>query len=235
MDPEVIRSESAGSGWWFRGKADIVMELLPTPTGRDRLLDVGCGWGAVTEKLRPWGDVVGVEPSAAGREEARHRGVDAVEGQADSLPAESESQDIVLVTDVLEHVPDDAAAARELARVLRPGGTALVTVPAYPRLFGSHDRALSHHRRYTRDSIAAVLEGAGLEPRRVTHFNTLLFPLAMPIRLLRRNAPARADASWAPGPLDELLYRVFRAERLLLRRFDLPFGLSIAVVAVRPG
>jgi hypothetical protein len=122
----------------------------------------------------------------------------------------------------------------EIARALRPGGTALVTVPAYPWLFGAHDRALDHRRRYTRRGLVALLRGAGLEPTRVTYFNTLLFPLVLPVRLLRRSSAARAERTGATGPLDAILYRVFRSERTLLRRVDLPFGLSLAALAAKP-
>jgi SAM-dependent methyltransferase len=237
MDSELIRAESRlqGEGWWFRGKADIVRSLLPPPSGNASVLDVGCGWGAIASVLRPWGRVLGVDRSEAACEEAERRGVEVVRGSAESLPVESGSMDIVLATDVLEHLDDDVAAARELQRVLKPGGLALVTVPAYKWLFGAHDRALEHRRRYTKQTIRSAIEAGGLEPERITHFNTLLLPLGLPARLARRRGTARAEsAHQAPGPLNGFLYRVFRSERALLRRIDLPVGLSIAVLA-RPG
>jgi SAM-dependent methyltransferase len=234
MDPEVIRAEAAAEGWWSRGRTEIVKELLPAPNGRLRVLDVGCGWGAIASHLGAWGEVIGVEPSPVARDEAEARGVRVLDGRAEALPVEDASVEIAIAGDVIEHVDDDAAAAAEIARALRPGGTALVTVPAHPWLFGAHDRALDHRRRYTRRGLVALLRGAGLEPTRVTYFNTLLFPLVLPVRLLRRNSAARAEATGASGPLDAILYRVFRSERTLLRRVDLPFGLSMAALAAKP-
>jgi SAM-dependent methyltransferase len=234
MDPDLIRTEAAAEGWWSRGRTEIIKSLLPPPNGGRRVLDAGSGWGAVTANLGAWGAVLGVEPSQAAREEAARRGVRVLEGRAEELPVEDASIDIAIASDVIEHLPDDLIAVRELARVLRPGGLALITVPAYPWLMGAHDRALGHYRRYTRSMLLDTVRAAGLEPRRVTHFNTLLFPLALPGRLLGRSRQANADDPRAPGPLDAIFYRVFRAERGPLRHIDLPFGLSLAALATRP-
>src|SRR3954452_10652495 len=233
MDPEVIRAEAAAEGWWSRGRTEVIRSLLPAPDGRRIVLDVGSGWGAVSSRLGAWGEVTGVEPSGVARDEAARRGVNVLQGRAEELPVEDGSVDIAIASDVIEHVPDDHVAMAEIARVLRPGGLALITVPAYPRLMGAHDRALGHHRRYTHSTLLAAVEGAGLLPKRLTHFNTLLFPLALPVRLLGRSRAAQADSPRAPGLLDGLFYRVFRSETRLLRRFDLPFGLSLAALATR--
>ena len=235
MDPELIRAESAAEGWWSRGRTEVIKSLLPPPDGRRRVVDIGSGWGAVSARLGAWGEVLAVEPSDVARREASRRGVNAVEGRAERLPLPDDSMDIAIASDVIEHVEDDRGAVREMARVLRPGGTALITVPAYPWLMGAHDRALGHHRRYTRDSLLAVIGEAGLRPVRTTHFNALLFPLALPVRLLGRRRAAGADAPRAPGPLDGVFFRIFRSERALLRRFNLPFGLSLAALATTPG
>lgn len=235
MDPELIRAEAAAEGWWSRGRTEVIKSLLPAPDGRRSLVDIGSGWGAVSAQLGAWGEVLAVEPSAVARQEASRRGVNAVEGRAERLPLPDASMDIAIASDVIEHVEDDEGAVREMTRVLRPGGTALITVPAYPWLMGAHDRALGHHRRYTRTSLLAVIRAAGLLPARTTHFNTFLFPLALPVRLLGRRRATAADAPRAPGPLDALFFRVFRSERALLSRFDLPVGLSLATLATTSG
>jgi len=234
VDPELIRAEADAEGWWSRGRTDVIKSLLPAPDGVGRLLDVGSGWGAVTCRLEGWGEVTGVEPSEVARDEAARRGIRVLEGRAEQLPVADGSVDIAIASDVIEHLPDDVAAVRELARVLRPGGLALITVPAYPRLMGAHDHALGHYRRYTRKALAAAVAAGGMHLTRITHFNMLLFPFALPVRMLGRGREARADAPSAPGPLDAVFYRVFRAERGLLRRFNLPVGLSLAALATRP-
>lgn len=238
MDAELIRRQSAleDEHWWFRGRASIVRELLPPGGPGRQLLDIGCGWGGLTQHLVGWGHVRGVEPSAVAREEAARRGVAVLEGSAERLPVGDRSVDVALVSDVLEHLDDDGVALAEVRRVLRPGGVALITVPAYHWLYSSHDRALSHRRRYGRARLERAVRGAGLVPRRVTHYNTLLFPPIAAIRLLRRSrsrAPAE-DARPTWPPLNAVLLRVFSFERVLLRRVELPFGLSLAMLVTRP-
>ena len=233
MDPEVIRAQSARESgqWWFRGRADVVCGLLPPGDFSRTVLDIGCGWGGLTERLRPYGKVSGVEPSAAAREEAGRRGVAVLAGSAERLPVADGSVHLAVATDVIEHLEDDVAALSEIARVLRPDGQALITVPAYPWLFSSHDRALSHRRRYTRGTLTAALRRAGLEPARLTYFNTLLFAPQAAARLATRRRRPRVDAWPTRGPVNSLLYRVFAFEGRLLSRRDLPFGLSLAAVA----
>jgi SAM-dependent methyltransferase len=99
--------------------------------------------------------------------------------------------DLILLLDVIEHVPDDAAFLREiLARNLAPGGAVLVSVPAWPGLYSRHDEALKHYRRYTPDACRAVLTAVGLLPVRSGGvFHTLLAPRALGVaveRLRRR-------------------------------------------------
>lgn len=236
MDAEVIRAEAEAEGWWSRGRTEVIRSLLPAPDGRRRVLDIGSGWGAVTGRLGEWGEVLGVEPSPVARAEAERRGVHVIEGTAERLPVADGWADIAIAADVIEHLPDDAAAMLEVVRVLRPGGVALITVPANPWLMGAHDRALGHFRRYDRRALRERIGGVGLQLERITHFNTLLFPLAIPARLLGRLRSERsaADDPRAPGPFDALFGMVFAAERHLLARFDLPVGLSLAALARAP-
>jgi SAM-dependent methyltransferase len=236
MDAELIRRQSAleERHWWFRARAEIVRGLVPPGDPERELLDVGCGWGGLTRHLVGLGRVRGVEPSEVAREEAARRGLEVLDGSAEVIPVPDATIDVAVVTDVLEHLDDDARALRELHRTLRPGGVAVITVPAYGWLFSSHDRALDHRRRYGKRQLLRRVREAGLEPERVTHYNTLLFPPIALVRLATRNRPPSEDARPTWGPLNALLYRLFSCERALMDRRPLPFGLSLAVVARRP-
>jgi len=236
MDAELIRRQSAleDRHWWFRARAEIVRDLIPPGDPGRELLDVGCGWGGLTRHLTGLGRVRGVEPSEVAREEAARRGLEVLDGSAESLPVPDRSIDVAVVTDVLEHLDDDERALREVVRALRPGGVAVITVPAYGWLFSSHDRALSHRRRYGRRQLVARVRAAGLVPERVTHYNTVLFLPIAAVRLATRNRPPSEDARPTWPPLNALLYRLFASERALMRRRPLPVGLSLAVVARRP-
>lgn len=199
-----------------------------------RILDVGCGGGANLEVLARFGSVTGVEPAGHAREVALRRGVGAVvEGQLPALPFEAGSFDLVTAFDVVEHVDDEVRSLRELDRVVQRNGVVMVTVPAYPRLFGPHDVVNEHRRRYTRKTLLNAAGAAGLEPRLVTHFNAfLLLPLAAYRLGQRRWGHAghthRSDFERTPGRLNRALVLPLRAEAVLIGKgVRLPAGLSI--------
>ncbi len=170
---------------------------------------------------------------------SRTRGLrELVGGDAGALPFDSATFDAVVALDVVEHCADDGRVVSELARVLKPGGTLVVTVPAFQALWSEHDEALHHLRRYRRHQVRALLDGAALEIRTLSYFNTLLFPAIAAVRLGKRLLPRRrvpqSDASTPPKLLNELLWLIFSLERRLLRRVRLPVGVSILAVATRP-
>ena len=106
--------------------------------------------------LAALGPVTGLEPFPEAAAAARARGIgEVVEGYMESLPFEDSSFDFATSLDVIEHLDDDVAGLRELRRVVRPGGSVVVTVPAYPGLFGPHDVANEHRRRYLRRTLVA--------------------------------------------------------------------------------
>ncbi len=226
--------------WWHRGRQSIVRRLLSryAPPGA-RILDVGCGTGATTLGLRRSGPVFGVDVGRQALQIAHARGLSVVQGSAARLPARPGAFDLVLALDVLEHLDDDVAAAREMRAALRPGGCLLATVPAYPFLWSGHDEALGHRRRYVRRELVAVLERAGFETLLCSYAMGSILPAAVVVRLYERwlrRRPARRESGYVvvPAPLNALLAWITSAESFLLPWTPLPFGLSIAAVARRP-
>ena len=148
--------------WWHRARERIVHRALerwapPHP----RILDVGCGTGHTTASLQRFGPVVGVELAAEALAIARGRGLQVARSLAAQLPVPPSSFGVAVALDVLEHLDDDAAAAREIFTSLEPGGVLVATVPAYMFLWSSHDVALGHRRRYRRRQLREMLESAG--------------------------------------------------------------------------
>ena len=244
MDPRYEQSalETDERLWWYRGRRRIVMEVarslrLPEPA---RVLDAGCGSGRNMEELAALGEVVGLEPSEASLAAARARDVGrVVHGSLERAPFDDGEFDLATALDVIEHIDDDRGALAELRRVVRPGGFLLVTVPAYPWLWGPHDEANHHRRRYTRRALLGAAASAGWTPRRTTHFNSILLPPAAAVRIVRRRtagggAEARSELHLTPAWLDSLLEQPLRAEASLIasgRR--LPAGLSLLAVFER--
>lgn len=227
--------------WWYRARRRILHAVVRAemragaPAGP--VLDLGCGTGANLSVAARCGEVVGVDFSEVALGYARRTAGYAalVRGDAGTLPFEGETFGWVLALDVLEHLDDEAAMA-EIMRVLRPGGRALVTVPAFPALWGAQDEAAHHLRRYTRKGLLALLRGAGLAVRRTTYLNTALF---VPVLLARRairllRIPVESENTLHPGWANPLLERIFGAEAHLVPYVSLPFGVSLLCVAERP-
>ncbi|HZG53808.1 MAG TPA: class I SAM-dependent methyltransferase, partial [Pyrinomonadaceae bacterium] len=152
-----IMYEVEGSHWWFAGRRrilesfirSIVAALNLQGRARPRILDVGCGTGANLEMLAQFGEAEGVDVSEDALAFCRARGLGQVKlGAAEQLPYADASFDLVTALDVVEHLDDDAAGLREMRRVLRPGGRALLFVPAFMWLWGVQDDVSHHRRRY---------------------------------------------------------------------------------------
>jgi SAM-dependent methyltransferase len=230
--------------WWYRGRRQIIQaELdrlaLPVPA---RVLDAGCGSGRTLEQLAPLGSVSGVELNEDAAEVARGRGdFDVHIGRLEALPWESATFDLITCLDVIEHIPEDRLALRELRRVSKPGAWLLVTVPAYPALWSQHDEANHHQRRYVRPTLRSAALDAGWTMERMTSFNTLLLLPAAAVRLAQRGRHANADYTpdleLGPAWLNGVLERPMRAEaRWLSRGRTLPAGLSLlALLRNAPG
>src|SRR5262245_50092109 len=252
MDPHAYQQlqELEHSHWWFRGRRSVYFGLLRHHLdGRRpaRGLDLGCGMGGFLPGLAE--HCAAVFESDYDRASLVHcarrgfrRGVIA-DGYA--LPYADACFDLVCLFDVLEHLQDDRRALGEVARILRPGGLVIASVPASQFLFANNDRVARHFRRYTRRTLRAAFEQAGLAVERNSHSNIFLFPLILPAVLAikalealipRRVASDHTNLSWPiPGFVHSLLAGVFAAELPFTRRFDWPAGHSIVAIARRAG
>ena len=239
MDPQYERDtiEAEEVHWWSRGRRRIVrrvVESLELPASA-RILDAGCGSGRNMAELAGFGQVAGVDVSSRAIELAQARGIGPAEvGELDALSFGDGSFDLVACLDVIEHIEDDVAALRELARVAKPEARLLVTVPAYPSLWSSHDEMNHHFRRYTRESLGQAAAAAGWRCTRMTNFNAVLLPAAVIYRraerLLHRDgrAPRGSELQRTPAWLNSALERVLAAEAAVIGRGrNIPAGLSL--------
>ena len=226
--------------WWYRSMPALARAVLgPALRPGLRILDAGCGPGPNFEWLRPYGEVVGLDhsPEAIRLANARHPDVEAVQGDISAQPFDDEAFDLALEFTVLALVDDDQRGVDELARVTRPGGAVFLMEPAIPRLRRDHDEVNGVRRRYRLDDMRAMASRAGLRVRRATHANSFLVPpaaaLAVAHRVKRPGAPSASD--FDRDRLGTVFGSLAAAERRLIARRDVPFGLSAIVVAEKPG
>lgn len=226
--------------WWFRARRKILGRLLErfVPVG-ERVLEVGAGTGSNLPLLGNWGRVTALEPSPFAADFLRLNFQ--VEVVCEALPAAAHPGlhgfNLIAALDVIEHIEQEAEALEFMVRRLRPEGWLMVTVPAFGFLWSSHDEALHHKRRYRKPELARKLVAAGLEVEFLSYFNALLFVPALAVRLMDRLRPgsARSGTGRIPALPNRCLEFIFGLEASLLGRLRLPFGLSIAALARKPG
>jgi len=227
--------------WWYRALHARVIDALrrrPGPAGT--LLDAGCGTGGLLRRLvalrRP---LAGLDfnPGAAARAAAKS-GALTVAGDANRLPFDAGAFTALTSCDVLCHrAVDPPAALAEFRRVLAPGGTLVVNLPAYQWLHSAHDARVHNDRRFTARQGHALLDAAGFHAIEARYWNALLLPLMVLQRKVLRSDADHDSSDVAPFPpwLDATLHGTTVIERAA-GRFGLryPAGGSILLVATRP-
>lgn len=219
--------------WWWRAREEVVVAEVARIArewggGRRSMLDVGCGDGLIFPRLASFGDVEGVEPDerlvTGGADRAIH-----------TVPFEefapSKRYALILMLDVLEHLPDPEAALDRCRALLEPDGRLLLTVPAFEVLWTTHDELNHHFTRYRRSTLGAVVGGAGLRLDRARYFFHWVAAAKIGVRVLE--ALGRKDTSVPavpPDPVNRALYALSRAESRVVGPLRLPFGSSLLAV-----
>jgi SAM-dependent methyltransferase len=225
--------------WWWtarRGIVDAMITGMRLPPDA-HILEGGCGTGGNLTMLSRHGTVHAFEPNADACALALKHAKDVRRGSFPSdVPFPDGSMHLVALLDVLEHVDDDLQSLLRIRRCLRSDGHLLMTVPAYPRLWSSHDVLLHHRRRYTLTSAISKVKDAGFAIRYASYCNSILLPIAV----VQRLGASIMDRSLHPAAMprsrvNALLRRIFAAECKFhsQARSRLPFGLSIILWARR--
>ncbi|WP_244834522.1 class I SAM-dependent methyltransferase [Clostridium sp. BJN0001] len=232
---ELIRTQK--THWWFCGKRAIVQYFFKkyNTLKNPRILDLGCGTGALLEMLEKDGQVSGLEYEKSAVEYCNKNFGDKVKQGSlpDDIPFHENGFDVLVSCDVLEHVEDDKKSIKKIYNLLSDEGIAIITVPALKCLWSYNDEFVQHKRRYEKADLIEKMEEAGFKIKRCTYYNTLLF---LPILIIRKiknilniNKP---DLSETPdmGIINSILKFIFLSEVKLLKKINLPIGVSLLII-----
>ncbi len=225
--------------FWFKSRGDILEKLLEAyiKTG-SKFLEIGCGNGYMLARLSHIGaSLHGADLFLDALKFCRSRlpSIPLFMLDINKLPFKEEF-DSIGIFDVLEHIEDDIGSLSQIHRALKPGGYLLVTVPAYPFLWGPPDTAAFHKRRYTRNQLSSRLRSAGFKVDRLTFFNSFLFPLLVVSRIWQKkniySSQKSLELQISPF-LNKILGKIMSAEKAILRWANFPVGGSLLAICHR--
>jgi SAM-dependent methyltransferase len=232
--------------WWL-ARARIALATLqrqpvvPPAT----VADVGCGWGTNLDALERAGY------QATGFDISR-RILQMIDGPQrrlvemdlnQAMPANHPQFDALLSLDVLEHLDDDRGALVRMSQMLRPGGKAIISVPALPELFSEFDEIQGHRRRYLPETLRKAFDGTGLKVQQIFWWGGWMIPILRRMRPPNKTAgkpvgPVKTYTDYLrlppwPGPL--LMRLAYRWEHASALNGRLKTGTSLFAVAMREG
>lgn len=231
-DDLLIRSKDV----YANTKYSVIVEYLSGSTGL-KILNGGCGSGELSFLLANAGhQVTGIDPApeyieVAQQNVARFGALEcsfAVSTIEDFVPAEL--FDCVIATDVLEHIEDDRTAFERFVQLVKPGGQIILTVPAGQWLFGYHDKALGHFRRYSASLLRRLIqERCYIE--QIRYFGFTLIPVCyLYSKVLRKPYPVAEAGDTSQNPfVAATLSTLLAVDKAL----PMPFGTSIIMKGFR--
>jgi SAM-dependent methyltransferase len=231
--------------WWFRARRDYLVRLIRGPLRvppEAQILDIGCSGGALLSDLHNCGykNLHGIDVSPAAIEICQGRGCAVVRVMDATQPDYPDNTfDLVIAGDVLEHLEHADAALKQWRRILKPGGTLIVLVPAFMFLWTSHDDVNHHFRRYRLGQLRRDLGRQGFTLPVGSYWNFSLFAPIAAIRILMRafsspRRPATDQDVSMPRWLNSTLVGLLSLENtLLLHGLRFPVGVSALAIAVK--
>lgn len=231
--------------WWWRVRHELVMRTVEelfrgedTPSSQRTIFDIGCAGGVSFDDLSRYGEVYGSEPDPILVDSCpQWRQSIEMTGFGPDYSA-SRQYDLVLMLDVLEHIEDEPGALGNLRRLLKPGGHAILTVPALQSLWSVHDEINQHYRRYDKMGLRRLIEESGFAVCQLRYF--FIWPLGLLyLRKLLLGTKQSVRKSYTvtvpPTPVNRLFTSLSRTEQMLMRLgVHWPLGSSLLAVIENP-
>ncbi len=227
--------------WWFVARRDIIFRILKRIVKKEsKILDIGCSNGVLLKSLEHQGyaNIYGVDINNSAINYCITTGLKTAFCMDGAHLNFSDNEfDIIIASDVLEHIDNDKSALKEWLRVLKPGGKLIVFVPAFNFLWSNHDILNQHYRRYSKKVFVKTVTQAGFEIKKVSYWNFLLFFPIFVMRKVFKLIPKTVNNQLfkLPNLMNIFLINVIKLENVLLQNLNFPVGVSIFILAEKPG
>ena len=225
--------------FWFRSRRELISRIVSEYPKNSKILDVGCSTGILLDLLRKEGFVAenlyGIDISDRAIRTAEERGLKNT-FQRDAQRFElAQTFDLVIASDCLEHLKDEAEALSTWFKHLNKDGLLIVFVPAFKSLWSWHDVVNGHCRRYHRKELVGLLESAHFEVVKSGYWNVFLF---IPIWVFRqfqklfKRQPNNEEGDLRSLPFgNNMFYKILKQEEKFFGSISFPFGVSTYSIA----
>lgn len=230
--------------WWAKGRRQIILQLIENLNiKKDSLiLDIGCTNGSTMKFLEKRGyKIEGLDISQEAINICIQKDLKVYRADATNTKLKEESFDLIIASDILEHLNYDFLALNEWARILKDGGKLIIFVPAFKFLWSGHDELHHHFRRYTKRELINLLKKSGFVIKRFSYWNFFLFLPITIIRLLKKtffhskvtkkNWERDVFFSQNNSFLNYFLFTILKIEKIFLRTINFPIGISFFIIA----
>jgi len=205
------------SHWWFVSRRDIIGRIIKKYDKNVKILEIGCSSGQLINRLNRAGyrKIIGIDIS--------------------SEAMNSCNNNLIIASDILEHINNDVHTVREWKRVLKKSGDIITFVPAFCFLWSYHDIENKHFRRYNRCELLSLFKKNRLQIVRISYWNFLLFFPILVDRVVRKkimkHSRSRSDLFKMNGIVNFFLSIMLMTENVFCNFFNLPVGLSLFIIA----
>ncbi|MBI2105972.1 methyltransferase domain-containing protein [Candidatus Woesearchaeota archaeon] len=215
--------------WWFVSRRDIILRLIKNFPPNYKILDLGCSGGILLKEIikRGFSDVIGIDLDKSAIDLAKKQGINAIIADATKTNFKDETFDLIIASDILEHLEDDNKALNEWNRTLKKSGKIIIFVPAFKFLWRKHDEENQHKRRYSKSDLLSRLKLSGLKVKRISYWNmSSLLPL-----IIMKLINSKSEDNLNKTKINAVLKNIIYLENFIATKFNIPIGVSLFVIA----
>lgn len=221
--------------WWFKGRArtiEIFLRRYFLTCKNKKILDIGSGFGGLVPVLKKFGRVDALEPYTDAYNKLKKNKKMKVYNLHFPEQYPTTTYDLISMFDVLEHLKSDMKSLKLIRKkLLNKNGKIILSVPAHMWLWSNHDLIHSHYRRYSKKELTSLLKKAGFKNIRISYYLTLLFPLAIGEKMIEKFFHIDNSMKKPSLIINSFFDLIYFLENQILKIFNLPYGLSLIVIA----